>query len=196
MGFGNSGNGSTWVHVSNGKMRNKKATPPIECDSFTGKLVGLNRFMDAYEGKDIPKLVIQMADDKTGEIVNISCTDDTVFSCAFFSRIMAVDLSQPFLLGCFQNEETAAKKITLGYIKQGGAVIKKDETFPKSKEVKMGTVTGRDWTPVHDKVAEIVKYLQSKGITYKEESPKGQAGQLAAPPANDAPPLTDDDLPF
>ena len=195
MGFGNSGNGSTWVHVSNGKMRNKKATPPIECDSFTGKLVGLNRFKDVYEGKKIPKLVIQMADDKTGEIVFISCTDDTVFSCAFFARIEKVDLSQPFLLGCFQDEEAAAKKITYGYIKQNNNVIKRDEAFPKAQLIVHGTLEGRDWTPVHDRVAQIIGKLQAKGITYKEESPKSQV-QATAPPVDDAPPLTDDDLPF
>lgn len=195
MGFGTSGSGATWVHVSNGKMRNKNVTPPIECDTFTGKLIGLNRFMDTYEGKDIPKLVIQMADDKTGEIVFISCTDDTVFSSAFFARIEKVDLSQPFLLGAFQNEEAAAKKITYGYIKQNNNVIKRDESFPKSKEVKVGTVVGRDFSEIHERVAQIINKLQAKGITYKEESPKPQV-QTTAPPASDAPPLDDGDLPF
>lgn len=154
---GITGGTSTYLSVSKGFLVNKKKG--IQFRGYVGYLAGLEKYEDEYNGKPMMKWKLRMKDDKSDEVVTIQFLDESWFSWGFFARIGKVDLKKPFHLGLSGSEEN--EKVTFCWMKQNGETVKKDESFPKPKKVKIGNQEVPDWTEVHKAIEGITAKLKT-----------------------------------
>lgn len=165
MGAYKRGEGRTFFHVSGGKL--KKATGKKDekgkaiyedLDGYEGRLTAIEKFKDEYEGKPQNKIRITMVDDKTGEVADITVTDNTFFIPAFFARLENVEIDQPFLLGVLPSEQN--DKMSFCFLKQYGKKIEKNPDFPKPEKIDTGG--GQivyKWTAVGMAVDSIIEQI-------------------------------------
>lgn len=176
MSAGKHGEGKKFFHISGGKLKSStgkkdEAGKNIyeDFDYYEGTLVGLEKYEDKYEDKPQNKLRITMRDDKTGEIADISVTDETFFIPAFFSRLINIEIDQPFLLGVMPSEQN--EKMSFCYMKQFGKKIEKDKDFPGPDKVDLGKgKTGYNWTKVSEKTDHIIAEVNGFLKTASTES--------------------------
>lgn len=124
---GLSGAAYLFLNVSGGRLINKQKQ--ISFFGYEGTLIGLKQIMDEFDGKQISKIKLLMKDAKTDEIAQISFTEESWFSQGFFSRIGAIDLSKPFVLGVSGSDVN--EKVSFCWMKQFNNKIEHDKDFPR-----------------------------------------------------------------
>lgn len=113
---------------------------------------------DEDEGKVVPKIKLKLSDGK--ETAVVSFTTESYYSLGFFQRIRKVDLSKPIMLGISNSDKN--EKVSFCWIKQSGAVIKKEEDFPMPEKKKEGKKEFTSWANPVPEFEKIVKELQEK----------------------------------
>jgi len=195
MGIMEGGN-VLFLNVSCGLLRNKQKG--IETYGYEGKITGIKRKQDNYEGQDITRIQVKMSDGK--ETAIITFTEESWYAHGFFSRIHKADLSKPILLGCSNSDQN--EKLSFCWIKQDGQTIKKDDTFPKPIKREFGNKQITDWAEIvkiiDGLIPEICRRIDAdiQGGDMPWEKQGFNPEQAPDPTEKDPPPPTDDDLPF
>jgi hypothetical protein len=146
-----------YLNISCGFLVNKKKE--ISARAYEGIFKSIAREVDSYEGKDLSKIKLHMADNKSKEEAVISFTAESWYAIGFFQRISNIDLSKPFTIGVSQSDKN--EKISFCWMKQSGNKIEKDELFPVPEKVSVGKTVVLNWEPVNEMVDKIMERLNS-----------------------------------
>jgi hypothetical protein len=189
MGVGtNNGGNILYLTVSKGFLVNKGKN--IEAHTYEGVLESIEKKEDEYQGQPIEKIILKMRD--KDETAIIQFTAESWFTQSFFARAEKIDLSKPFILGVSTSDQN--EKMSFAWVKQGGEIVKKDETFPKPNKVKAGKKDVTDWTPVMEKVDEIIAKMNSLDMSPSPQIVHQDKPQSTPMPVDDNDEV--DQLPF
>lgn len=167
-----------FLNVSGGKLVNKKKE--IAAYSYTGILVGIDRAMDNYEGRDIPKIKLKVKDHKSDEVAQISFSEESWYSSGFFARITEIDLSKPFSVGASGSEQN--EKVSFCWLKQNGETIKVEKgVFPTPTKDRRGK---DNYDALVEAIDPIVKDLQNRLNNQKLETTGSGIGNKMPPNEN------------
>lgn len=187
--------GGNWLNVSQGKLVNKERGESL--DGWQGTVTSIKKRSGEYNGEPKVDVILGMSDGK--ENVLISFNAESPFARGFFNRIEKCDLSKPIDLGVigWDDDGKRDKAVSFCYIRQGGIKIEADESFPKSKEVKIGNVRGKDWSEVNAATDKVMEKMQAQ-LTKLAPMPEvaTELAKIGAEEVRDAVPVDEEPLPF
>jgi hypothetical protein len=182
MGAGTStGDNVTFYRVKKGKVvksiKTEQGWEEVPYDWFEGRLTGIRRFDDEFEGQVNKQIELRFSDSETGENARIKFSADAWFYGGFFARIQNINLNDPFRLGVMPSEQN--EKMSFCYLKQYDAPVGKAIELKPNKV----TINGKpqsDWSVVEPTVNEIIESI-NQSLSYTPEGSSSEQTEEEVP---------------
>lgn len=119
---------------------------------YEGKIVGISRRQDTYEGNTIEKVLVVMEDDSDEKTprVTIQFSLESWFSVTFFARLAPVINAPRVRVGVYQSDMN--EKVSFCYMRKitpaGAEKVEADKSFPKPVKHKIGNKEVVDYSEV------------------------------------------------
>lgn len=183
-----------FLNVSCGHLVNKKRE--VSSPGYEGRLVGIRRKVERYEGKDNEKVEFRMVDGN--ELAIIGFTADSYFTVGFLDKIRKVDLSRPFVFGVYGSKTN--EKVSYCSLTQDGnqILLDKESEIPQPVAVMVGKNKVMDYTEVFAvldaEVARITAELDE--LPDIDQLRTGTVSPKLVEAAETSEPVESDEIPF